>query len=109
MDDGAKDSLVDHVQQSELFLAVAAVFQQHAGNAGLFADVNQLPAFVYAGCAANFHGNALACAHGLNAQRDMGFPTSHDDDSVNILAVDALGGIGGTEGNVALGFFNDLL
>ena len=105
----AEHVLMDHVQQRQLGLAVAAVLQQHDGNAGFLAGMHQLPALVDGCAAADLHGRALAGADGLNGQRDVGLPAGHDDHRVHVAAVDAFVGVRGAEGGLAAGVGHGLL
>ena len=44
VDDFSEESLADHVQDSKFTLAIAAVFQHHAGRTGLFIGTDKVPA-----------------------------------------------------------------
>ena len=105
----AEHALADHVQKSQLHLVVAAVFQQHAGDAGFLAGTDHAPAFLNGGGAAYFHRNPLAGAHGGNADVDMRGPAGHNNDCIDIIAGDDALVVGVAFGQEALNFAGFLL
>ena len=83
VDNAAHHTLTNHVQNHQLPLTVAAVFQHHAGNTGFLVGFHQLPAFLQRVGAANLKGGVFSGLHGLDGQIHMGFPGGGNDDSLD--------------------------
>ena len=83
----AENALTHHTQKSHFVAVIAAVFKKHAELAGLFGSPDELPAFLDRRCSADFHGDMLACSHAVDRYAGMGYPSSCDHNSLDIVAL----------------------
>ena len=90
VDQFPEHAFADHVQHHKFFTAVAAVFQHHAGNAGGFCGMDQMPEFVNAGSTAHFDPGVLARVHGGFGDLEMGVPGGGNEDRIHIGILDQL-------------------
>ena len=88
VDHATELAFADHPQQSQLLFAVAAVFQHHQVDAGLFVGTNQTPAILDVVCTADFHANVLAGLHGGNSHVHVCIPGGVDQHAVHIRRCD---------------------
>ena len=49
---------------------------------------DELPAFLDRRCSADFHGDMLACSHAVDRYADVGYPSSRDHNSLDIVALE---------------------
>ena len=87
MHDLAENTLAHHAQKSHFVAVIAAVFKKHAELAGLFGSPDELPAFLDRRCSADFHGDMLACSHAVDRYAGVGYPSSRDHNSLDIVAL----------------------
>ena len=87
MHDFAENTLAHHAQKSHFVAVIAAVFKKHAELAGLFGSSDELPAFLDRRCSADFHGDMLACSHAVDRYAGVGYPSSRDHNSLDIVAL----------------------
>ena len=80
----AKKAFPRHAQRHQLTLAVAAVFQQHAGHTGALRRIHQPPAIRHGIGPANLHGHSLAGLHCRHRNSHVGFPCGHHHHSIHI-------------------------
>ena len=83
VDDFAKQSCSNHIENHQFPATITAVFQQHDRSSGLFIGVHQFPAILNGISAANFQTDIFACFHRFHSQFDMSFPAGRDDDALN--------------------------
>ena len=83
----AKKALAHHIQNHELVSSIAAVFQQHAGCAGLLKCAHQFPAVVKRIGAANLHAGIFSGPHGKTGKVDVIVPGRHEKGRVHIRPV----------------------
>ena len=87
MNEFAEEALLHHVENGQLFAAIAAVFQQHARLFRPFARADQLPA-LFDGCrAADFRRGIFASVHGRDANIRMGGPRRRRNNGIQLLHV----------------------
>ncbi len=80
----AEDALPHHVRHHQLAAAVAAVFKQHAGHAGLLRGVHERPAVLEVVGAADLDPGVNAGAHGLAGEGDVGDPVRENQHGVDV-------------------------
>ena len=83
VNDRAENAFLYHVQRHQLFAAVAAVFQHHAGGSGRFLSFDQFPAILQGVSAANLAAYDFSGAHGFNGNRNVSFPRGGDHDGLD--------------------------
>ena len=105
----AEHALSDHVQERKLRFAIAAVFEQHDGYAGLFARAHELPAFVDRRGAAHLHRHAFAAVHREHRQLDMRLPPRHDDGRIHVGPIYARLRLGRAKGLLTALYTNQFL
>ena len=109
VDHFAEDALLDHVQQRHLFLVVAAVLQQHQRDAGSFAHMHQLPAFLQAGRAAYLHRGGDAVLHRVDGDAGVSLPAAEDEHRLDVRAAGHVLVAAGALGTDALLVFDGVL
>ena len=87
VDDLAEQALADHVQHGQVVAAEAPVLEHHAGDAGLFVGVDQIPAFFQGIGRGNFDGGVFPGFHGINRHGRMPLPVCGDNDGIQVIPV----------------------
>ena len=80
----AEGSFAHHAQEGEHALKVADVLQHHAGDAGLFRGVHQVPALAQGDRRRHFDARILAGAHGGDSHPAMPIPRRGNDHRIEI-------------------------
>ena len=104
----AEQPFSDHLHHHQLVPVIAAVFQQHAVDPGLFIGVDQLPAVIQRIRAAHFGTGLLPAFHSVAAGRDMVFPGGSHHNHVYIGRFTYFSVVQGDLGGVAVLFFHNL-
>ena len=86
----AEDALAHHVEGEHLAVAVAAVFQEHAVDAVLFGQVDDVPAVFHVENHRHFAGHVLFVAEGVLHHLHVHLPRRGDVDEVDVRVVNEL-------------------
>ena len=76
----------NHVEDQQFFVAVVAIFHDHAMPPRLLGCVHQRLAFFQSVHCRNFHAAMLSCVHGCQGHRRVPIPRRGDVDEVQIVA-----------------------
>ena len=106
--DLAEQAFTHHLHYHQFVPVIAAVFQQHAVDAGLFIGVHQLPAVVQRIGAAHFGTGLLAAFHGVAAGGNVVFPCGGHHNHVHVGRFADFSVVQCDLGSVAVLFFHNL-